>query len=146
MSIGTGVSSGQDTDRLIAVRPGDLGYVDHTGAVYHPQNESGNKNVPYYEITSAGDEIDIDLRSYIFQLSDPHVVFYTTWGPTAFDIIERSTGDTLAGEESGFDNTGWTFDISPTDGKLRITNFDTNSPIVATEAAWYPFVQVFEQF
>lgn len=143
--IGQGLVAGRPVTRNLAIRPGDKAYVDHTGAVYHPQDENNTDgNIAFYEITAEGDEIDLDLRRYISDATRPHVAFYPLWGATDFDIIERATDETLVSEQSGFDTNVYVVDISGSDGQLRLTNFDTGDGVDGTEAGWYAYLDVYD--
>lgn len=145
MGIGAGLIQGTETDLLVGYREGDLAYEAHSGAVYHPQDEGGGGNVAFYEIQNQSDQIDLSLRSYIFDMAAPAAVFYTAWGDTDFDIIDRDVGNTLISEQSGFDSTGWVVNLQASAGNIRITNFDSPSGIDGTQAGWYPFVSIFDR-
>jgi hypothetical protein len=145
MSIGAGVIGADTIDTLVGIRPGDRAYEDHTGAVYHAQNENNNGNVAHYEIQNPSDTIELDIRSYIFDMAAPTMVIYTPWGETDYNIEERTTGDVLITEQSGFDTDVWVVDVQSTDGKLDITQFDTTNGVDGTQAAWLPYTGVFDR-
>lgn len=142
MTLGTGVIQGVAVDQVVGIRPGDLAYEAHSGAVFHGQDESQGGNVPFYEIQATGDQIDINLGNIIFEMEDPALVFYTKWGETDFDVVERSEGTTIVSEQSGFDSDVWVVDAAATDGQLRITNFDTADGVDGTQAGWLPYIGV----
>ena len=144
MGIGAGLIIGQTVDELVSIRPGDRAYVDHAGAVYHPQDENGNGNVAFYEIQAAGDTIDLNLSRYTEPLDSPKLVLHTALGPTDYAVEDRATGRTVIDEQSGFDTDVWVFDITSTSDELRITDFDTGGQVDGTQAAWYPYVGLFE--
>lgn len=127
---------------LLGIAPGDGAYVDHTGAVFHPQDENGNGNIAFYEIQNTGDVIEIDIANQISGLATPTVTFYTQWGATDFDIVDRVDGSVIVSEQSGFDNDLWFVDVTGTSGTLQITQFDTNAGVDGTEAAWLAYIGV----
>jgi hypothetical protein len=138
MTLGAGLIEGQLTDVLVGFRPGDLAYEDHTGAVFHEQNEAGGGNVAFYEIQNQGDQIDINLGNIIFGMDQPVVVIHTSWGSTEYDVVERSSGNAFISERSGFGSDVWPIDVQATDGKIRLTNF------ADTTAAFLPVLSVFD--
>lgn len=125
---------------LIGIRPDDSAYVGHTGADFHPQNESDT--IPFYEITSTADEILFDLSDDAEQIDNPVMIARTAFGPTDFTITDRQSGDVVISEQSGFDTDVWFVDISQTSYKLKIADFDTDDGVDGTQAAWYPFLTV----
>jgi hypothetical protein len=146
MSVGLGLLEGAATDKLIGIRPGDIAYEDHTGAVYHPQNEGGNQlNIAHFEITNPSDIIEIDVQPYVSDYTAATVVFFTPFGATDYDVIDPGTSNTVVSEQSGFDNDSWVVDISAYGGRLNITNFNTGDGVAGTESAWYPYVAVFDR-
>ena len=144
MGFGAGLITGLDTDELVSIRPDDKAYVDHTGAVYHPQDENGNGNVAFYEIQASGDTIDMNLSRYIRPFQDPKLVLHTAFGPTDYAVEDRVTGRTVVDEQSGFDTDVWVFDITSSSAELRITDFDPSGQADGTQAVWYPYVSLFE--
>jgi len=143
MGIGAGLIEGTAVDASVGTRPDDEAYDGHSGATYHPQDEGGTGNVGFYEINNTSDEINFALGPALRGISDPVLVFYTAFGTTDFDIINRNTNATLVSEQSGFDTDVWLVDAPPTTDQLRITQFDTGT-VNGTQAGWYPFVGVFD--
>jgi len=144
--LGAGLIEGRLVDELVGIRPGDLAYESHSGAVFHPQDENQtDENVAFYEIQATGDQIDLAFGNYITDMVEPHAIFYTPWGATDFDVIERTTGENVISELSGFDTDFWSVDLSASDGAVRITNFDTADGVDGTQAAWLPYVNVFDR-
>lgn len=140
MPLGAGIIEGTEVDQLIGFRPGDRAYIEHNGAVFHPQNEGGGGNAAYYEIQNVGDNIDFTVKSYMANLEDPALVMYTQWGETDFDIIDLDNNSVLVTEQSGFGADVWAIDILPTSGEFRLTNFNTADGVDGTQAGWLPFV------
>jgi hypothetical protein len=144
MGLGAGLITGLDTDEVVSIRPGDGAYVEHTGAVYHPQDENDTGNVAFYEIQNQGDTIDFDLRRYTRPFDDPKLMLHTAFGPTDYTVEDRVTGNIVVDEQSGFDTDVWILDITSTSSELRITDFDPGGQVDGTQAAWYPYVSLFE--
>jgi hypothetical protein len=140
---GAGLIQGREIDTFVGFRADadDSAYVNHTGATYHPQSDSTSSptnNVAYYEIQNAGDQIDINLGEVTGPMDEPRVVFYSAWGPTEFDIIDRSDSETVMGDLSGFDSDVWQVSVQITSPELRFTNFAN------TQAGWYAYCGVFD--
>lgn len=145
MSIGTGLNTGTDTDVLSGLRPGDRDYVDHTGMTFHPQNENNTDgNIPFYEINNQSDQLDFTMEKFIVRFDRPIMVLHPIFGETDFQLVERSTGGTVVDEVSGFGSNVWVFDISATDGKLRLTDFDPSGAVDGTQAGWLAYARVFD--
>jgi hypothetical protein len=146
MSIGPGLIGGEETDELVGIRPGDDGYVTHSGAVFHPQDENNtDTNITFYEIQNTGDQIDFTVQEYVERMRSPLLVLYSVFGETDFEVEARTPGETVIAEASGFSTNTWVADISATDGQLRLTQFDTGGSADGTQAAWYPYVGVFDR-
>lgn len=127
---------------LIGIRPGDGAYVEHTGAVFHAQDEQQNQNVPYYEIQGTNDEIIFEIRDNISGLANPILTLYTHWGEVDFDLIDDVDGDIIVSEQSGFDSDLWMAEVDGRSGRFKITQFDTTDGVDGTQAAWLPFIGV----
>jgi hypothetical protein len=125
---------------LLGIRPGDDAYIDHTGAVYHAQDENDNDEVAYYEIQATGDTIEFDVRDHSQGLETPTLTLHTQWGETDFNLEDRVDNEVIVAEQSGYDNDIWMVDLSGTSGRLRLTQFDTTNGVDGTKAAWLPFV------
>lgn len=125
---------------LIGYRPDDEAYITSSGADFHPQDEFGNGNIPFYEILNPSDEIQFRVDDHLGGLDNPVMTLNTHWGPTDFDLIDQIDSDTIISEQSGFDNDLWVVDVSGASGLFTLTNFDTGSGVTGTTAAWLPFV------
>lgn len=133
----SGVTLGVEVNMLLDITPGSSYYVDHTGAVFHEQDEGGGGNVAFYEIQNQGDEIDIDISGKISDFDRPTVVIQTAWGPTDFSFQDREGRmgvEPIISETSGYDTDNWIVDVTGTSGKFRFGNFDD------TQAAFLPYI------
>jgi len=124
---------------LIGLRPGDEAYDDHTGMVYHSQNENGNGNVAFYEVQNTGDELLFDLRGMVDGLDEPVLQLNTIFGATDYNLEDRGTGNVIIAEQSGFDSDVWRIDISDTSLRFRLTQFDTGNGVDGTQAGWLAY-------
>jgi len=142
--LGPGLAVGVETDNFIGFRPGDTAYVDHTGAVFNPQNDGGAGNIAYYEIQNTSDTIDIDVARVTRLYDNPTLVFNTVFGPTDFAVETAGGGNAIVSEQSGFDTDGWVVSVTGFADTLRLTQFDTGNGIDGTQAAWYPYINVLD--
>jgi len=120
---------------MIDIAPASTAYVNHTGTVHQAQSTS---NVGFYEIQNTSDVIEFDLTQ-VNDFDNPVMVVNTVFGPTDFDLIDRSSGSLIVGESSGYDSDVWIIDLSGTSGQYRLTNFDD------TQAAFYDSVRLFDE-
>lgn len=127
---------------FVGLRPDDRAYDASSGLVFHPQDESGNGNIPFYEVTATSDELDFDLRQDISGFDNPVLILNSIFGPTDFDLIDRNTSNAIVSEQSGFDSDVWAIDLSASSGRLRLTNFDTGNGVDGTQAGWQAIAQV----
>lgn len=139
MSVSSSLEEGTDVVNMVSISPDSIAYVNHKGAVFHPQDENNNQNISFYEITGTTDEIDFNTRRYTREYNRPILTLHTIFGPTDFDVVDRSQGRTIISEVSGFDTEVWNIDITDSSPELRLTNFGD------TTAAFYPFVGVFNR-
>lgn len=130
---------------LVDIRPSSDFYVDagndtpgETGPIFRRQNENQTGNVAFYEIQHVDDFIKIDVEQFDSSLEDAALIWNSIWGPTEFDLVDRTLNKTLISEVSGFDSDVWIFDISDGSGQYTLTNFDN------TQAGWYAYVEVRE--
>ena len=137
MSIGAGVIGGDTIDTLVGIRPGDRAYKDHSGAVYHEQDQS---NVAYYEIQNTSDTIEFDVRDHMQGLATPTLTLHTQWGETHFYLQDRVDKNTITAEKSGYDNDIWMINLSGTSGRLQLGFNSGDGEPDGTQAAWLPFV------
>lgn len=144
MGLSIGLIEGTDVEQLIGIRPGDTAHEADAGVVFHPQDEGGGSNVAHYEIAATDDKIEFNINQYIFPMEDPTLVLYTAWGETDFTLIERGSGEEVVAEQSGFDTDHWFADVSAVEGDLRITNFNTGDGVDGTQAAFLPYVGIFD--
>lgn len=145
MGLGAGLITGREVDLLVGLRPGDAAYDNHTGFTYHPQDESNtDENVAFYESGAVGDQLDFDVGPYIGQMETPMLVLQPIFGAVDYDVIERTTDQSLISEYSGFASNVWPLDISPTDGSLRLEVANNDSGVDGTEAGWYPYAALFD--
>jgi len=127
---------------LVGIRPDDAAYLDHSGATFVEQDESGNGSVAMYQIGNSDDAIEFNLTEYTRSFDHPVAVFRTVFGETDFDI--RPPGDSpIVSELSGFDSDNWMVDLRNEKKNLEITNFDTTNGVDGTQAAWYPYIGIF---
>lgn len=124
---------------LIGLRPGDDAYVDHNGLVFHPQDENGNGNVAFYEVTASGDELLFDLRDIVSGFDDPVLILNSIFGPTDFTLTDRGSGVPVVAEQSGFDSDVWAIDITDTTLRFRLSDFDTGNGVNGTQAGWLAY-------
>lgn len=121
--------------RLIGIRPTDPAYVAHTGATFESQGENG---VAKYILNNTDDTIDFDVSVLSDVYEKPLIEIKTAYGPTAFDLVDRSDSSVIISDESGFDTNSWVVDISDGSTELRLTNFTD------TQAAIVPYVEPYE--
>jgi len=136
MGIGVGLVSGFTVDRLYDISPDGSLYDDHTGMVYHPQDEGGNGNIAFYEVQNAGDTLEFTLPSEMARFDAGAIVLNTVFGSTDYDVLVPASGETVLSEQSGFDSDVWPISINLADTTLRLTNFDD------TQAGFSPYVSV----
>lgn len=134
---GPGLLGGRVVDHLVGIRPDDIAYVTHAGAVFHAQG-ADNGNMAFYEIGAAGDTIDFDLGEVAGDMDEPRIVITTAWGSTDFDLIDRDDSETVIDESSGFDTDVWLPSIQVTSPNLRLTDFQD------TQAAFLPYIGVYD--
>lgn len=127
---------------LVGIRPGDAAYVDHTGADYHPQDESDDDLSAYYDILNTGDEIIFDVAQYKGGLKTPVMTLHTAWGATDFDLIDQINNEIVVSEQSGFSNDRWFIELEGTSGQFVLTEFDTGDGVDGTQAAVLPYVGI----
>lgn len=142
MGIGAGVLQGVSVDTTGDMTPsGDL-VLEDDGVTYNePEYET-----PHYLIEYPDAFLVFRIQPLISELQNPRLVLYSMWGPTDFDLIDDGTGRTIISEQSGFDSTGWIINVSDVAGPLRLTNFDTDDGVDGTQAAWYPYLLVYDQY
>lgn len=136
--------TGPDIDpiRQLSIAPGDSRHVADIGVVHHPQDEGGGGNVSHYEIGDPTDEIDFTVVDEVNDFTNPVLKIYQLWGSTEFAVFDRDTNEQIVADISGFGENVWRVDISSTSGKLRITDFTTNTTKDGTEAAVVDYVEV----
>lgn len=142
MGIGAGLIEGEATDSLLDATLDGEHYVSNSGAVFHPQDESGTGNVAFWEITSESDSITFQVPLADLDFDTPVLVLRTLFGPTDFDVQESGSGSTIVSEQSGFDTDIWFVNIAGTPGEYTLTDFDTGDGVNGTQAGWYPFIVV----
>jgi hypothetical protein len=139
MSIGPGLIEGTRTGGVLyGFRPGDDYYVDSTGLVYHPQDENGTGNIPFYEVTAQGDSVEFRVPQVVRDYSNTALSFNTVFGPTDYTLEDASSGNNIVEELSGYGSNVWNVEVARPGATLRITDFGD------TTAALYPFFTVSE--
>ena len=124
---------------LVGIRPGDPAYEDHQGPNFVPQDDNGNENVPYYDMTAVGDSISFDLSTYMDGLDNPVGTFHANWGETEFLLRDQNNVETFINELSGFDTDMFLVELDGVSGRITLEITDDGAAD-GTQAAWVPYV------
>ena len=125
---------------LVGIRPDDPAYEDHQGPTFVPQDDNGNENVPYYDMTSVGDSISFDLSRYMSGLDAPVATFHANWGETEFLLRDQNNAETFINELSGFDTDMFLVELEGVSGRITLEITDDDGAVDGTQAAWVPYV------
>jgi len=138
MALGAGLLEGARVSKLVGIRPDDFAYQSHSGLVFHPQDENNTGNIPFYEVTAAGDSITVDLAAAVREFDSPALQLNFVFGSTSF-TVQNAAGQTVVDELSGFDTDNFHASLAATDKELTVTSFDD------TTAGLYAFQLVYDQ-